>query len=48
MPQIVFFLYDKSSSAVPEFVTEWKENIDLYDEISNFGKKVNAKYGINL
>ena len=39
---------DKGSTKVPEFVTKINENVDLLNEISYFGKKVNVEEGIDL
>ena len=43
-----FFRKDKGSTKVPEFVTKINENVDLLNEISYFGKKVNVEEGIDL
>ena len=37
-----FFLYNKSSTKVPKFITELNKILDMYSEISYFGKK--SKY----
>ena len=43
-----FFRKDKGSTKVPKFVTKINENVDLLNEISYFGKKVNVEEGIDL
>ena len=43
-----FFLKDYSSTKVPKFVTKINENVDLFGEISFFGKKVIVEDGIDL
>ena len=42
------FRKDEASTKVPEFVTKINENVDLLNEISYFGKKVNVEEGIDL